>query len=307
MTYGKIIKGVAGFYYVYTEESKIYECRARGVFRNENIKPLVGDNVGIDVVSEEDKTGSVMEILPRKNALVRPAVANVDQALVLFALAAPKPNFNLLDRFLILMEQQEIPSVICMNKTDLVSPEEIETFREIYKASGYPIFFFSAKSGDGMEQVQKETSGKTSTVAGPSGSGKSTLINLLAPHAQMETGELSKKIQRGKNTTRHAELITVDEDTFIVDTPGFSSLPAESFIPEGKQSAGGLLPVDTGTLAQFFPEFAELQDECRFRGCSHLNEPGCAVRAAVEDGRISRRRYTSYQQIYSDLQENKRY
>ncbi len=307
MTYGKIIKGVAGFYYVHTEGSEVYECKARGVFRNENIKPLVGDDVGIDIVSEEEKTGNVTEILPRKNALVRPAVANVDQALVLFALAAPKPNINLLDRFLILMEQLEIPSVICMNKTDLVSSEEIETFREIYRASGYPLLFFSAKSGDGVEQVRKKVSGKTSTVAGPSGSGKSTLINLLSPHAKMETGEISKKIQRGKNTTRHAELITVDEDTFIVDTPGFSSLSAESFIPEGQQGSSGLIPVNTDTLAQFFPEFVELQNECRFRGCSHLNEPGCAVRTAVEDGRISTSRYTSYQQIYNDLEENKRY
>ncbi len=307
MKQGKIIKGIGGFYYVYTSESDIYECRAKGSFRNENIKPLVGDDVQIDVISEEDKSGNVVEILPRRNELARPAVANVDQAMVIFALAAPKPNINLLDRFLILMEQQDIPAVICMNKTDLVTHDEIEKFREIYRASGYPIFFFSAKTGEGTQLVRDQLSGRTSVVAGPSGGGKSTLINLFAPHAQMETGELSKKIQRGKNTTRHSELIALDDTSFIVDTPGFSSLEVAGFIPQGKQTQSGILPVDTDTLKEFFPEFVELEDQCRFRGCSHLHEPGCAVREAVEDGRISQSRYRSYQQIYQDLQDKKPY
>ncbi len=275
---------------MHTAGSDIYECRAKGIFRNENVKPLVGDDVGIDVISEDDKTGNVVEILPRKNELARPAVANVDQALVIFAMAAPKPNLNLLDRFLVTMEQQDIPSVICMNKIDLVSEADIDRFREIYRASGYPIFFFSAATGEGTDAVREQLTGKTSVVAGPSGGGKSTLINRFAPHAQMETGELSKKIQRGKNTTRHAELITLDDESFIVDTPGFSSLT-----------------VDTDDLKEYFPEFVELEDQCRFRGCSHLHEPGCAVRAAVEDGDISRSRYTSYQQIYEELQDRKRY
>ncbi len=307
MKQGKIIKGIAGFYYVHTVESGVYECKAKGIFRNENIKPLVGDDVTIDVLSEEEKTGNVTEILPRKNELARPAVSNVDQALVIFALAAPKPNVNLLDRFLVLMEQQEIPAVICMNKTDLVPADEIEKFREIYRASGYPIFFFSAKTGEGTDRVREQLSGRTSVVAGPSGGGKSTLINLFAPHAQMETGELSKKIQRGKNTTRHAELIALDDESFIVDTPGFSSLEVDSFIPQGKQNPPGISAVNTDTLREFFPEFVELEDQCRFRGCSHLSEPGCAVRTAVEDGQISRSRYTSYQQIYQELKDKKPY
>ncbi len=307
MKQGKIIRGVGGFYYVHTAGSDIYECRAKGIFRNENVKPLVGDDVGIDVISEDEKTGNVVEILPRKNELARPAVANVDQALVIFALAAPKPNLNLLDRFLVTMEQQEIPAVICMNKVDLVSEKDVERFREIYRASGYPIFFLSAETGEGTDAVREQLSGKTSVVAGPSGGGKSTLINRFAPHAQMETGELSKKIQRGKNTTRHAELITLDDESFIVDTPGFSSLSVDGDPQDGKRPKGGPAPVDTDNLREFFPEFVELEDQCRFRGCSHLHEPGCAVRAAVEDGGISRSRYTSYQQIYEELQDKKRY
>ncbi len=310
MKQGKIIRGIAGFYYVHTEDDDVYECKARGVFRKEDIKPLVGDDVRIDVVSEPEKAGNVVEILPRKNALVRPAVANVDQAMVLFALAAPSPHFNLLDRFLVLMEQQEVPAVICMNKTDLVSKEEVKRVRAIYEASGYPLCFFSATTGEGVEAVLSLLKGKTSTVAGPSGGGKSTLINRIAPHAQMEVGDLSKKIERGKNTTRHAELITVDENTFIIDTPGFSSLSTDCFIPEGKQlTSAGLSPVNEETLDGFFPEILRVQEECpcKFRGCSHINEPGCAVREAVESGRISASRYTSYQQIRMELKENRRY
>ncbi len=309
MRYGKIVKGVGGFYYVHVKESGVYECRARGVFRNENVKPLVGDDVAIDVISEEEKTGNVTEILPRKNALIRPLVANVDQALVFFALSAPKPNLGLLDRFLVLMEQQDVPPVICMNKTDLVPEEEIERFREIYKPCGYPVFFFSVKTGDGVEELFAQISGKTSVLAGPSGAGKSTLINAAAPCANMETGELSRKIARGKNTTRHAELITVEDETFLVDTPGFSSLSAVAFELEGTQAPEGIRQVDEDTLTEFFPEFVRVQEKtpCRFRGCSHISEPGCAVRAALEDGRISRSRYASYVQIYNELKEAKRY
>ncbi len=306
MKQGKIVRGVGGFYYVHTADGALYECRAKGGFRNQGICPLVGDDVSMDVISEAEATGNVVEILPRTNALDRPAVANVDQALILFALAAPSPHLNLLDRFLIRMEQRDVPVVIGMNKTDLASPEERERFRAIYAPSGYPILFFSARTGEGVEALQERIRGKTSVLAGPSGVGKSTLVNRLAPQALMETGELSRKIERGKNTTRHAELIPVDEETFLVDTPGFSSLAAEGFEPvDGTE----LFPVTEETLAGFFPEFVRVQEEegCRFRGCRHLTEPGCAVRAAVEDGRISESRYASYQQIYQDLKDHRRY
>ncbi len=308
MKQGKIIKGIAGFYYVRVMESGVYECRAKGVFRNQNRKPLVGDDVRMDVISEDEMTGNITDILPRKNALIRPAVANVDQAAVVFALASPKPNFNLLDRFLIVMEQQHLPSVICMNKSDLVSGAYVAEVREIYGAAGYPLFFFSAATGDGVDAVREQLQGRTSTVAGPSGSGKSTLINRLAPHACMETGEVSRKIERGRHTTRHSELIALDEDTFIFDTPGFSSLSVDCCnLPARQNRAEDMLPVEPDTLDQFFPEFLSCKESCRFRGCSHLSEPGCAVRAAVEAGRISRSRYENYGQIYRELRGKKRY
>ncbi|MCD7866487.1 MAG: ribosome small subunit-dependent GTPase A [Clostridiales bacterium] len=308
MRQGKIIKGIAGFYYVRVSGAGVYECKAKGAFRNQNRRPLVGDDVRIDVISEGDMTGNITDILPRKNALIRPAVANVDQAAVVFALASPKPNFNLLDRFLIVMEQQQVPAVICMNKSDLVSSADIAGVREIYSASGYPIFFFSAATGDGVSSVSEQLRGRTSTVAGPSGSGKSTLINHLAPHACMETGEVSRKIERGRHTTRHSELIALDEDTFIFDTPGFSSLSVDCCNSPARQTGlKNVLPVEPETLDQFFPEFLCYGEDCRFRGCSHLSEPGCAVRAAVEAGRISRSRYENYGQIYRELNSKRKY
>ncbi|MCD8152246.1 MAG: ribosome small subunit-dependent GTPase A [Clostridiales bacterium] len=290
MKKGRIIKGIAGFYYVSVSGSGIYECRAKGIFRKQNIKPLVGDYVAMEPISEEEKTGNIVDILPRKNALIRPAVANVDQAVVIFALTSPQPNLNLLDRFLVTMEQQQILSVICMNKMDLASTEEMDRIREAYLPTGYPLFFFSALTNEGIEPIRRQLSGKVSTVAGPSGVGKSTLINLLAPYAQMETGEISQKVQRGRHTTRHSELIRIEEDTFIFDTPGFTSLTVEA---------------DMSDL--FFPEFAPFRGNCRFRGCSHRNEPGCAVKTAVQDGRISQSRYENYLRICQEMSDKKKY
>ncbi|MCD8300688.1 MAG: ribosome small subunit-dependent GTPase A [Clostridiales bacterium] len=307
MKQGRIIKGISGFYYVRTLGSDVYECKARGSFRNQGIKPLVGDMVEIEVVSEEDKTGNVMKISPRENALVRPTVANVDQAVMVFAMARPNPNFNMLDKLLVLAGQQEIPAVIVMTKTDLVGPGDIERVRDIYRASEYPLVFCSTETGEGFEDVRSLLSGKTSTVAGPSGAGKSTMINILAPHAQMETGEISKKIKRGKNTTRHCELIAIDDESFIVDTPGFSSLSEDCFVPEREVGNVGFIPVTCESLAGFFPEFLKYSDGCRFRGCTHIHEPGCAVKDALTEGLISDRRYLSYEQIFTELKDNNPY
>ena len=221
---GKIIKGIAGFYYVHVAESGIYECKAKGSFRNQKVKPLVGDNVRLEVLGEEEKKGNIQEILPRKNELIRPAVANIDQALVIFAAAKPKPNFNLLDRFLILMQYQKVPAVVCFNKQDMVEEEELKLLRDTYESAGYPVRFTSAVREEGLTEIRELLKGKTTTVAGPSGVGKSSLINLLSPEAGMETGDISRKIERGKHTTRHSELFALDEDTFICDTPGFSSI-----------------------------------------------------------------------------------
>lgn len=308
MKQGKIVKGIAGFYYVYAAGSGIYECKAKGVFRKQNIKPLVGDDVSVDVISEEEMTGNVIDILPRKNALIRPAVANIDQALVIFAVTSPKPNLNLLDRFLIMMEQQHVSAVIGFNKVDLASEEEIAVLREAYDTSGYKVLFFSAERKVGIEQIREQLTGRTSTLAGPSGVGKSTLINLLAPDVQMETGSVSTKIQRGRHTTRHSELIALDDETYIFDTPGFSSLSVDYYNPGMQQtSMEDIIPVEKETLGMFFPEFAGREAYCRFAGCSHINEPDCAVKEALADGKISRSRYDNYVQIYQELKDKKKY
>ncbi len=292
---GKIIKGIAGFYYVHVVDSGVYECKAKGAFRKDKIKPLVGDDVEIDVISEEEKTGNVISILPRKSELIRPAVANVDQALLIFATKSPEPNLNLLDRFLCMMEEQELPIVICFNKDDLADEGFENQMRKTYETAGYKLIFTSAKREEGIDEIRKVLKGKTSTVAGPSGVGKSSIVNLLTEGHNMETGEVSEKIGRGKHTTRHSELLYLGEDTFIMDTPGFSSL----FVPKVE-------PVNLYTL---FPEFIEPAGNCRFTGCAHHKEPDCGVKEAVESGDIAATRYENYLQIYSEMieQQNNKY
>lgn len=290
---GKIIKGISGFYYVHVVGAGIYECKAKGIFRQQKLKPLVGDNVEINVISEEEKTGNVVAVLPRRNALIRPAVANVDQALLIFAAASPQPNFNLMDRFLIMMAWQHVPVVICYNKQDLVEDFAMERMAQIYRSAGYQVIGVSAKGHQGIDELKQVLRGKVSTVAGPSGVGKSSLINLLAPAAAMETGEISKKIERGRHTTRHAELIHVEQDTYIMDTPGFSSL----YLPE----------MEKEELQQFYPEFAAYEPQCRFGGCAHINEPDCGVKQALGQGEISPVRYENYCLLYQELKDKKKY
>lgn len=290
---GKIIKGIAGFYYVHVEGKGIYECRAKGIFRNEKIKPLVGDNVETEVLDEKDMEGSILRILPRSSTLIRPAVANVDQAMIIFAIVKPNPNFNLLDRFLIRMERQHLPTVICFNKQDIASPEEKEALRKAYETCGYRVLFISALENEGLEQVKGILAGKTTTVAGPSGVGKSSLINQLAPAANMATGEISAKIERGRHTTRHSEIIALGEETYIVDTPGFTSLDISEITKE--------------ELGQYYPEFVQYEPYCKFSGCAHITEPSCGIKDAVADGRISKVRYENYKELYRELKEIKRY
>lgn len=290
---GKIVKGISGFYYVHVVESGIYECKAKGIFRQQKMKPLVGDDVEIDIISEEKKTGNVAAILPRKNALIRPAVVNVDQALLIFAAASPNPNFNLLDRFLVMMGRQDVPVILCFNKCDLITEEHQQEIASIYEASGCKILFVSAKKELGLKELQKILEGKTTTVAGPSGVGKSSLINLLAPEACMETGEISKKIERGRHTTRHAELIQLKGDGYIMDTPGFSSL----YLPE----------MEKDELQDCYPEFAAFEPYCRFQGCSHISEPDCGVKEALSERKIHPVRYENYCQLYGELKDRKKY
>ncbi|MBM6852694.1 ribosome small subunit-dependent GTPase A [Mediterraneibacter glycyrrhizinilyticus] len=290
---GKIVKGIAGFYYVHVVGSGVYECKAKGVFRKENIKPLVGDDVEIEVLDEKDMEGNIMKILPRKNDLIRPAVANIDQALVVFAVTQPEPHFNLLDRFLVMMERKEIPTVLCFNKTDIAEDPVIAELEQIYGGCGYPVLFTSAREEENIEELKQLLRGKTTAIAGPSGVGKSSLINLLQSEVKMETGSISRKIARGKHTTRHSELLVLGENSYIMDTPGFSSLYVNDFEKE--------------ELKYCFPEFAPYEGRCRFNGCDHIHEPGCAVKAAVEEGKIHRVRYEDYAEMYRELKERKRY
>ena len=263
---GKIIKGIAGFYYIYAENDEIYECKAKGIFRKDKQKPLVGDNVEIEVLDEQEKEGSVTAILPRKNSLIRPAVANVDQAFVIFAMENPKPNFMLLDRFLIMMEKENVPAVICFNKKDLAKQEELELLYETYKSCGYDVIFSSTFNGEGLDEIREILKGKTTVVAGPSGVGKSSITNALQENVH---------------------------DTYLMDTPGFSSLY--------------LTDIEEQELKAYFPEFRRYEEQCRFQGCRHLHEPDCGVKAALAEHKISQLRYDDYLGLYNELKEKRRF
>ena len=290
---GKIIKGIAGFYYVHVGESGIYECKAKGIFRKEKKKPLVGDEVKIEVLDDAAREGNLTEILPRKNELIRPAVANVDQAVVVFAAAKPDPHFNLLDRFLVMMERQQIPVILCFNKKDIAGAERIEELQSIYGNCGCRILFISARKKENIDILRTALNGKTSVVAGPSGVGKSSIINLLQTGVKMETGSISRKIERGRHTTRHSELIAMGDGSYIMDTPGFSSLFVNDFEKE--------------ELKEYFPEFYPYEGTCRYHGCDHIHEPGCGVKQAVEEGKIHRQRYEDYVELYEELKAKRRY
>ena len=290
---GKIMKGIAGFYYVGVAESGVYECKAKGIFRKDKIKPLVGDDVEIEVLNEEEKLGNIVKILPRRSELIRPAVANIDQALVIFAAREPKPNLSLLDRFLVIMEKQDVPVIICFNKQDLCDEEEVGRLKEIYEACGYPVVLASAKQGEGIEEIKSRLRGKTTTVEGPSGVGKSSLTNLIQNEVQMETGEISKKLGRGRHTTRHSQIIQIEEDTWLYDTPGFTSFYVEE--------------IEKEELRFYFREFSKYEGTCRFQGCTHTHEPGCMVKNALEEGKISKERYENYLELYGELKEKRRY
>lgn len=276
-----------------SDAEAIYECKAKGIFRKDGRKPLVGDDVLMEVLSKELKQGSITELLPRRSELIRPAVANVDQAMVIFSLVKPSPNFNLLDRFLIMMETQELPCIICFNKSDLDEEGSAEIIRQRYESCGYRTLIVSTVTGEGIDELKGLLRNKTTTVAGPSGVGKSSLVNALSEYQVMETGEISSKIARGKHTTRHTQLIMLEKDTFILDTPGFSSLD--------------LFEVTTNTLGMYYKEFAKEEKNCRFAGCSHISEPDCGVKRACMEGRISKERYGTYCQLYEELKNKRRY
>lgn len=289
---GKIIKGIAGFYYVNCDAdggTELYECKAKGLFRKDKVKPLVGDNVRIAVTSGEKKLGNVQEVLPRKNQLARPEVANVDQALLLFAMADPMPNLNLLDRFLVMMEMQQVDTIICFNKLDIVSDEEEARLVHIYERCANRVLSVSSKEDIGIDRVFELLQGKTTVLAGPSGVGKSSILNRMCPEAASKTGAVSDKIRRGRHTTRHSELFCIGGRTYLFDTPGFSSLR----VPRMKKEE----------LKNYFTEFSVYEGSCRFMGCTHTHEPDCRVKEALEQGQISPVRYDNYIQMFEELRE----
>ena len=292
MINGKIIKGIGGFYYVDTEKG-LYECRARGIFRKNKITPLVGDRVSISVVDEENKKGVVEEIEKRDTELVRPPIANVDKALIVFAIKNPSPNLSLLDRFIVLAEKENLEIVIVFTKVDLDADGELlEELKSIYEVSGYKVISVSNKLKLNIDKIKEELKENTVVFAGPSGVGKSSLLNEVDKNFELKTGEVSDKIKRGKHTTRHAELLKLECGGMVADTPGFSSLTLDD--------------IDESELKEYFIEF-DKYDDCRFGSrCIHENEPSCAVKEAVENGEISKKRYESYIQLLNEIRSGKR-
>ncbi len=290
---GRIIKGIGGFYYVHVPDEGIYECRAKGIFRNRNEKPLVGDMAAIDITDNELKLGNVTDILPRKNSLIRPAAANADQALVVFAAADPKPNMYLLDCFLVRMGYEDVPVIICFNKNDLVGPDVINDYMSVYEKSRARVISVCADTGDGFDTLKDMLCGKMTVLAGPSGVGKSSIMNRIYPKAGAETGDISRKLGRGKHTTRHSEIFCINENSYLMDTPGFSSLS----IPD----------MEAEELKDYFPEFAEYEDTCRFQGCMHKDEPDCGIKDAVRNCAIPKSRYASYILMLDEINSRKKW
>lgn len=272
---GTILKGIGGFYYVKTDEG-IFQCKARGKFRNKGLVPMVGDKV---IISVKNNEGAIESICERKNQLIRPAIANITQSFVVFALKNPDINLELLNKFLLQCEQKDIDAIICFNKVDLVQDYMQHKAIKMVKMAGYECVFLNAKLGVGLEQIENKLKDKVSVFCGPSGVGKSTILNKIVGKELMETGDISEKLKRGKHTTRHSELVEISGG-FLVDTPGFSTLELKF---ENKE-----------TLQNYFPEFYKYNGECKFSGCMHYKEPACSIKKAVEEGKIDLNRYEFY-------------
>lgn len=294
---GRIIKGIAGFYYVSTlTEHKIYECKAKGSFRKEKLKPLVGDYCLFECIDEEKSVGNIVEILPRSSELIRPAVANIDQALIVFALKQPEPNINLLDRFLVMIESKGLDCIICFNKEDIADPDFMDYIESEYSDCGHKLIFISVKNKENLDELKMLLEGKTTAIAGPSGVGKSSLINELLGEFCMETGEVSDKIDRGRHTTRHTEIFPLSGlkgESYIMDTPGFTSLD----VPE----------LEAVELSDYYREFDDYKALCRFAGCLHAGERDCGVKSAVSKGCISQLRYDNYLKLLAEIKDRKKY
>lgn len=303
---GTIIKGIAGFYYV-DDGERVYECKARGVFKNIRLKPAVGDVADIDVgaataadkISENDDTGVIVKIHDRRNHFLRPPVANIEQFIVVSSLTDPKPNFAVIDKFLASAEMNDVDIVLCFTKSDLAAEADIAVMKAVY-SSCYTVVFLDLTKENGVDELIPFLFKKKSALAGPSGVGKSTILNALRKKhdggreaaEEVETGEISAKTKRGRHTTRHVELFKMDFGGAVFDTPGFTSFDAPD-VPEDE-------------LEELFPDISRYRGECRFNGCRHVNEPDCAVRAAVADGSIHEKRYASYIMQLKEIRERER-
>lgn len=284
---GQIRKALSGFYYVYSE-GKLYQTRARGNFRKLKISPLVGDEVVFESTNQTD--GYILEMLPRKNELVRPAVANVDQAVIVTSLVEPNFSYNLLDRFLVTLAHQSIEPIIYLTKVDIFDEEEkIDEIEHIYGSIGYKVIV-AKETSEAIDELEELFSDKLTVFMGQSGAGKSTLLNQILPELQLKTGEISDALGRGRHTTRHVELLEI-AGGLVADTPGFSAID--------------FLSIEAVELPREFPEFFARLDQCRFRECQHLNEPDCAIKSAVESGEIAQSRYDNYQQFMSEIEQKR--
>ncbi len=287
-TQGLIIKATGGFYYVQAREG-LYECRARGLFRKDNITPYVGDAVEVEVTGAGQ--GYVTAILPRSNSLVRPPLANIHRLAVVLSTARPAPNLLVADTMCVIAERQGVPPAVIVTKADLADPAPISG---VYAAAGYEVLVTSAQTGQGLDEAAAFLQGGITALSGNSGSGKSSLLNAIDPALQLPTGGISDKLGRGRHTTRHVELHPLAGGGYVADTPGFSALEIEQLAP---------MPADE--LQHCFPEFAPHIGNCRFTGCAHLCERGCAVLAAVEQGEIPLSRHKSYVTLYERLKKLK--
>lgn len=291
MKEGVITKGIGGFYYVMTEDGMV-ESHARGVFRDNKLTPVIGDRVRLRV-DREDGKGYIEELLPRTSQLVRPAVANVTQTIVVMSIKEPKINTWLLDRFVMMSEHENLKTVICINKSDL-NLEEAKEVIEAYELAGYDVIKSSAKEEFGLDELREKLKGEISVFAGPSGVGKSSLLNLISDRFNLEVGGVSKKTQRGKHTTRHVELLMLDEDSYVLDTPGFSSLNL-NFLK------------DETMVRHYFKEIDKYGEDCKFLSCMHKNEPNCNVKDKLAEGKISKLRYENYLKFLEEVKNIKRY
>ena len=288
---GLIVKGIGGFYYVDTG-SEIIEAKGRGIFKKDGITLAVGDRVELEIIDEAGRKGVINSIYPRKNQFIRPPIVNVDTFVVVFAASKPKPNLVLVDKFLVMAEMHGVEAVICINKSDLVSRDELDEYRNVYDGI-YPVIAVSARTGEGMDELKKAISGKTAAFAGPSGVGKSTITDALVPHANMETGSISEKTKRGRHTTRHAEIFKAEGGGRIFDTPGFTSFE--------------IMEADEDSLMHYYPDIEHFSGDCYYDNCRHLKEPQCAVREALKEGKIHRLRYESYSANMEEIKNRRKY